>query len=99
MPALPKHARAVRFDRYGGRDVLYLVDIPMPHSAPGEVLVEARVAGINLGETRIRTGALHDRFPAAFPSGQGSDLARCLEGKRRRVSDRGNHEPQAFAPS
>ncbi|GAA1909182.1 NADP-dependent oxidoreductase [Streptantibioticus ferralitis] len=87
MPALPTHARAVRFDRYGDRDVLYLADIPMPHPAPGEVLVEVRAAGINPGETRIRTGALHDRFPATFPSGQGSDLAGVVVGLGDGVTD------------
>ncbi|MER7690297.1 zinc-binding dehydrogenase [Streptomyces sp. NPDC097610] len=32
-------------------------------------------AGIALGETALRTGALHHGLPAALPSGQGSDLA------------------------
>jgi NADPH:quinone reductase-like Zn-dependent oxidoreductase len=39
------------------------------------VLVRVQAAGINPGEAAIRTGALHERFPATFPSGQGSDLA------------------------
>ncbi len=69
------HARAVRFDRYGNRDVLYLADIPMPEPAAGEVVVAVRAAGINPGEAGIRSGAMHDWFPATFPSGQGSDLA------------------------
>ncbi|BDB39875.1 MULTISPECIES: NADP-dependent oxidoreductase [Mycobacterium] len=68
-------ARAVRFDRYGGREVLYIAEIPMPSPAPGEVVVEVRAAGINPGEAAIRSGALHEMFPAAFPSGEGSDLA------------------------
>ncbi len=34
-----------------------------------------RAAGINPGESGIRAGAMHDRLPATFPSGQGSDLA------------------------
>src|ERR1700756_2544660 len=68
-------ARAVRFDRYGGRDVLYVADIEMPSPGPGEVVVEVRAAGINPGEAAIRTGALHEQFPATFPSGEGSDLA------------------------
>jgi NADPH:quinone reductase-like Zn-dependent oxidoreductase len=42
---------------------------------PGQVLVEVRAAGIQPGEVMIREGARHDRWPAAFPSGQGSDLA------------------------
>lgn len=68
-------ARAVRFDRYGGRDVLYVADIDMPSPGRDEVLVEVRAAGINPGEAAIRVGALHDIFPATFPSGEGSDLA------------------------
>ena len=39
------------------------------------MLVEVRAAGINPGEAGIRTGALHEQFPATFPSGEGSDLA------------------------
>jgi NADPH:quinone reductase len=67
--------RAVRFDEYGGRQVLYLADVPVPRPGPGEVLVQVRAAGVNPGEAAIRRGALHEMFPAAFPSGQGSDLA------------------------
>jgi NADPH:quinone reductase len=68
-------ARAVLFDRYGGRDVLYVADVPVPTPAPGEVTVAVKAAGINPGESAIRSGALRDRFPATFPSGEGSDLA------------------------
>jgi len=68
-------ARAVLFDRYGGRDVLYVAEVPMPTPAAGEVVVAVKAAGINPGETAIRSGALRDRFPASFPSGEGSDLA------------------------
>ncbi|HEV2637737.1 MAG TPA: NADP-dependent oxidoreductase [Actinocrinis sp.] len=68
-------ARAVRFDDYGDRDVLHVVDIPLPVPQTGEVLVEIRAAGINPGEIGIRSGALREAFPATFPSGQGSDLA------------------------
>ncbi|BBX64450.1 NADPH:quinone reductase [Mycobacterium saskatchewanense] len=68
-------ARAVRFDRYGGPEVLYVTSIDMPVPDPGEVVVEVRAAGINPGEAGIRSGAMHEMFPATFPSGEGSDLA------------------------
>jgi NADPH2:quinone reductase len=68
-------ARAVRFDHYGGREVLYVADIPMPTAASGEVVVAVRAAGINPGEASIRRGLLDAVFPATFPSGEGSDLA------------------------
>jgi len=68
-------ARAVRFDHYGDRDVLYIAHVEVPVPAVGEVVVEVRATGINPGEAAIRVGALEDRLPATFPSGQGSDLA------------------------
>src|SRR5712672_4634565 len=67
--------KAVRFDEYGAVDVLKVVDVPTPVPGPGQVLVQVKAAGINPGEAKIRAGLLHDRWPATFPSGQGSDLA------------------------
>jgi NADPH:quinone reductase-like Zn-dependent oxidoreductase len=67
--------KAVRFDDYGGIDVLRIEDVPRPVPGEGQVLVHVKAAGINPGEAKIRQGLLHERWPAAFPSGQGSDLA------------------------
>jgi NADPH:quinone reductase-like Zn-dependent oxidoreductase len=67
--------RAVRFDEYGGTDVLKVVEVPRPVPAAGQVLVQVKAAGINPGEAKIRNGELHSRWPATFPSGEGSDLA------------------------
>ena len=67
--------KAVRFDRYGDVDVLEVRTVPRPIAGAGRVLVKVRTAGINPGEASIRKGLLHARFPATFPSGQGSDLA------------------------
>jgi len=67
--------KAVRFEEYGGVDVLKVVDVPRPVPGPGQVLIQVRAAGINPGEAKIREGLLHSRWPAVFPSGQGSDLA------------------------
>jgi NADPH:quinone reductase-like Zn-dependent oxidoreductase len=69
----------VRFDAYGGVDVLKVVDVERPVPGPGEVLVRVRAAGINPGEAKIRQGVMAERFPATFPSGQGSDLAGFVE--------------------
>lgn len=74
-PTVVSMTKAVQFDQYGGIDVLQVRDVPRPVPAPDEVLVQVRAAGINPGEAKIRAGMLHDRFPATFPSGQGSDLA------------------------
>jgi NADPH:quinone reductase-like Zn-dependent oxidoreductase len=66
---------AVQFDSYGDIDVLEVRDVPKPTPGDGEVLVAVKAAGINPGEAMIRRGFLDDRWPATFPSGQGSDLA------------------------
>jgi NADPH:quinone reductase-like Zn-dependent oxidoreductase len=71
--------KAVRFDDYGGIDVLDVVDVPRPEAGPGEVLVQVKAAGINPGEAKIREGMLRERWPSTFPSGEGSDLAGVVE--------------------
>jgi NADPH:quinone reductase-like Zn-dependent oxidoreductase len=67
--------KAVRYDSYGGVDVLNVVEVPRPVPGPGEVLVQVKAAGINPGEAKIRDGLLAEQWPSTFPSGQGSDLA------------------------
>jgi NADPH:quinone reductase-like Zn-dependent oxidoreductase len=71
--------RAVRFDKYGGIDVLRVVEVDRPVPGPSQVLVRIKAAGINPGEAAIREGAFANRWPATFPSGQGSDLAGLVE--------------------
>jgi NADPH:quinone reductase-like Zn-dependent oxidoreductase len=71
--------KAVRFDEYGPVDVLDVRDVPVPEPGPGQVLIKVKAAGINPGEAKIREGALHERWPATFPSGQGSDFAGVVE--------------------
>jgi NADPH:quinone reductase-like Zn-dependent oxidoreductase len=72
-------SRAVRFDGYGGIDVLKVVEVDPPVAGPGQVVVRVKAAGINPGEAKIREGMLADRWPSTFPSGQGSDLAGVVE--------------------
>jgi NADPH:quinone reductase-like Zn-dependent oxidoreductase len=67
--------KAVRFDRYGGIEVLQVAEVPMPEPSHDEALVKVKAASINPGEAKIREGLLHEMWPATFPSGEGSDLA------------------------
>jgi NADPH:quinone reductase-like Zn-dependent oxidoreductase len=71
--------KAVRFDKYGGIDVLQVRDVDRPVTPRGRVLVRVKAAGINPGEAAIRVGAFAERWPATFPSGQGSDFAGVVE--------------------
>jgi NADPH:quinone reductase-like Zn-dependent oxidoreductase len=67
--------KAVRFNGYGDVGVLDVVEVPRPVPGPGQVLVRVKAAAINPGEAAIRKGVYAQRWPATFPSGQGSDLA------------------------
>ena len=64
--------KAVRFDRYGGIEVLQVAIVPTPAPSHGEALVKVKAASINPGEAKIREGLLHAMWPATFPSGEGS---------------------------
>lgn len=79
--------RAVRFDKYGGIEVLQVVEFDRPSPGPGKVLVRVKAAGINPGEASIRKGMFADRWPATFPSGLGSDLAGIVEEIGPRVAN------------
>lgn len=69
----------MRFDQYGDIDVLNVVDVERPVPGRGQVLVRVKAAGLNPGEAAIREGLLHERWPATFPSGEGTDLAGIVE--------------------
>ncbi|MEY9964305.1 NADPH:quinone reductase-like Zn-dependent oxidoreductase [Streptacidiphilus sp. MAP12-16] len=71
--------KAVRYDEFGGIDVLRVDEVERPVPGDGQVLVRVKAAGINPSEAVIRTGALAHLFPSTFPSGQGSDLAGVIE--------------------
>jgi NADPH:quinone reductase-like Zn-dependent oxidoreductase len=71
--------QAVRFDEYGGIGVLRIAEVDRPVPGPGQILVRVKAAAINPGEAKIRSGALAQRWPSTFPSGEGSDLAGVVE--------------------
>jgi len=66
---------AVQFDQYGGTEVLKVVEVPDRTPGDEEVRVRVVTASVNPGEIAIRSGAMKDRWPSTFPSGEGSDFA------------------------
>jgi NADPH:quinone reductase len=77
---------AVRFSRYGGPEVLEIVEIERPEPGNGEVVVDVVAAGLNPVETYIREGRFADMWPASFPVGQGSDFAGFISAVGRGVT-------------
>jgi NADPH2:quinone reductase len=54
--SVPDRMQAIQIIRFGGPEVLKLVDVPVPEPAQGEVLVRLAVAGINYSDISWRTG-------------------------------------------
>ena len=68
--------KAVRFDEYGGVDVLKVEDVPRPVPGAEQVLVQVKAGGDQPGVRQRSAWASEDSmWPATFPSGEGSDLA------------------------
>lgn len=102
---------AVRFDEYGGVDVLEVRDVEREEPGPGRVRVRVRAASINPGEIGIREGQYHEIWPATFPSGEGSDFAGVVDAVGDGVAglavgdevygwtdERGSHAEEVVAP-
>jgi NADPH2:quinone reductase len=67
-------ARAVRFLKYGGPEVLETVQMDVPVAGDGEIVVEVRAAGVNPVDSKILAGA-RNPAPITSPRGLGSDAA------------------------
>ena len=70
--------RAVRIRRFGGPDVLEVVENPAPEPGPGQVLVRVHAAGVNLAEALMR----QNRYAVTpeLPTVLGSEAAGTVEG-------------------
>jgi len=55
--------KAVRFSRFGGPDVLEIVDLPDPHPGRGQVRIAVRAAGVNASDWKKRRGLMDGELP------------------------------------
>jgi NADPH:quinone reductase-like Zn-dependent oxidoreductase len=55
--------KAVRFSRFGGPEVLEIVDLPDPRPGPGQVRIAVRAAGINPSDWKKRQGLMDEELP------------------------------------
>lgn len=55
--------KAAQFSRFGGPEVLEIVDLPDPHPGPGEVRVAVRAAGVNASDWKKRQGLMDPDLP------------------------------------
>lgn len=76
-------ARAIRFDRIGGPEVLYLDTVEVGEPGPGEARVRHAYVAVNFIDVYFRTG----RYPLALPNGLGSDAVGVVEAVGEGVVD------------
>lgn len=85
--------KAIQYSRYGGPEVLALVELPDPALPPDGVLIEVHAAGVAPGDAKVRKGVLQHIFPVKLPKVPGRDgagvvVAAGREASYARVGDR-----------
>jgi NADPH:quinone reductase-like Zn-dependent oxidoreductase len=55
--------KAAQFSRFGGPDVLEIVDLPDPHPGPDEIRITVRAAGVNASDWKKRQGLMDQELP------------------------------------
>ena len=72
--------RAVGLSRWGGPDVLHVVDLPDPGAGPADVTIRVHAAGVNPTDTQLRSGQRAERLKGVPPPHvPGMDAAGVLE--------------------
>src|ERR1700754_2442339 len=55
--------KAARFSRFGGPEVLEIVDLPDPRPGAGQVRIAVHAAGVNASDWKKRQGLMDDELP------------------------------------
>ncbi|MET9432591.1 zinc-binding dehydrogenase [Streptomyces sp. NPDC006551] len=87
---------AIRFDRFGGPEVLAPVEIPAPEPGPDQVLITVEAAGVNFADTHQTDGSYlsADRLPYV----PGSEVVgRTTDGRRVLARVSGGYAEQVVA--
>ncbi|MBL7985084.1 MAG: NADP-dependent oxidoreductase [Flavobacteriales bacterium] len=67
--------KAYIIDKYKSKDGGRLAEMPEPELRPGDVMVQIHAAGLNLLDSKIRTGEFKIVLPYRFPLILGNDVA------------------------
>ena len=84
---MEKSIHALRYDRYGGPEVMDWREVPEPMPGPGEVSIRVKAASINPVDIKVRQGEMKIVTGRRMPKGMGSDVAGVLERVGTGVSD------------
>ena len=70
---------AIRYERFGGPDVLELCEVPKPSPGPGQALVAVKAASVIPADWKLRAGHLKHLFKVSLPKIPGRDGAGIVE--------------------
>jgi NADPH:quinone reductase-like Zn-dependent oxidoreductase len=71
--------KRLRYDRYGGPEVMRLAEFEPPRPGPDEVLVRVRAAASNPLDWKMRNGEMKLLTGCSFPRAMGHDFAGVVE--------------------
>ena len=75
--------QAVQFSRFGGPDVLEIVNLPDPNPEAGQVRIKVRAAGVNASDWKKRQGLMDQELPQTL----GYEAAGIVDALGEGVSD------------
>ncbi|MGW1012260.1 quinone oxidoreductase family protein [Streptomyces termitum] len=87
---------AIRFDRFGGPEVLTPVDVPAPEPGPGDVLIAVEAAGVNFADVLQVDGSYLDASLLPHVPG-GEVVGRTPDGRRVLAKATGGYAEWALA--
>jgi NADPH:quinone reductase-like Zn-dependent oxidoreductase len=79
--------KSVRFGKYGGPEVMEVLDVGEPHPGPGQVRIAVRAAGVNAIDWKTRSGQMQEAMPLELPAGLGQDAAGVVDEVGEGVTD------------
>ncbi|RCH67421.1 NADP-dependent oxidoreductase [Streptomyces sp. SDr-06] len=75
--------KAVGFHRFGGPEVLEMIELPDPRPGPGQVRIAVRAAGVNASDWKKRQGLMDRELPQTM----GYEAAGVIDGLGEGVDD------------
>ena len=79
--------KAIRYEEYGGPEVLKLVEVDTPQPGPQQIRIAVKAAGVNPLDWKLRSGAFAQVMPTEFPAGVGFEAAGVVDAVGEGVSD------------
>ncbi|KOX36065.1 MULTISPECIES: quinone oxidoreductase family protein [unclassified Streptomyces] len=87
---------AIQFDRFGGPEVLSVVEVPAPEPGPDETLLDVEAAGVNFADTHQVDGSYLSADLLPYVPG-GEVVGRTPDGRRVLARVSGGYAQQAVA--